>query len=127
MNIFFSQLLSIIKVASLVPSHAYLHQTALMPCCFVHCTPIINYHYCLLTLRLGGILIYSDSQAARLLGPPASFEASKLKVVTMREETNNYYGIIPRTYILSHCDFTANLTLTISKVINLDQVCILII
>lgn len=31
-------------------------------------------------------------------------------------------GIItPRTYILSHCDFTANLTLTISNVINLDQ------
>lgn len=35
---------------------------------------------------------------------------------------NKYAGIIPRTYILSHCDFTANLTLTISHVINLEQV-----
>ena len=61
-------------------------------------------------------------QAARLLGPPASFEASKLKVVFMGEGLNNYSAIIPRTYILSHCDFTANLTLTISNVINLDQV-----
>lgn len=35
---------------------------------------------------------------------------------------NEYSGIIPRTYILSHCDFTANLTLSISNVINLEQV-----
>jgi len=34
---------------------------------------------------------------------------------------NGYSGIIPRTYILSHCDFTADLTLTVSNVINLDQ------
>lgn len=61
------------------------------------------------------------SETVRLLGPPASFEASKLKVVLMGEELNKYSGIIPRTYILSHCDFTANLTLTISNVINLDQ------
>lgn len=53
--------------------------------------------------------------------PPARFEASKLKVVFTRE-VNKSAGIIPRTYILSHCDFTANLTLTISDVINLDQV-----
>ncbi|KAL6213128.1 hypothetical protein ACLB2K_012575 [Fragaria x ananassa] len=58
-------------------------------------------------------------QAARLLGP-ARFDASKLKVEFMGEEMNNYVGIIPRTYILSHCDFTANLTLTISNVINLE-------
>jgi hypothetical protein len=57
------------------------------------------------------------------LGPPAKFEASKLKVVLMGEEMNQYSAIIPRTYILSHCDFTADLTLTISNVINLDQVC----
>ncbi|PON81522.1 Staygreen protein [Trema orientale] len=62
------------------------------------------------------------SGAVRLLGPPARFEASKLKVVLMGEEMKNKYaGIIPRTYILSHCDFTANLTLTISHVINLEQ------
>ncbi|XVE60228.1 hypothetical protein DITRI_Ditri05aG0111400 [Diplodiscus trichospermus] len=61
------------------------------------------------------------SEAARLLGPPASFEASKLKVVFMGEGLKNYSATIPRTYILSHCDFTANLTLTISNVINLDQ------
>ncbi|KAE8100506.1 hypothetical protein FH972_018402 [Carpinus fangiana] len=61
------------------------------------------------------------SEAVRLLGPPARFEASKLKVVYMGEQLTKYSGIIPRTYILSHCDFTANLTLTISNVINLDQ------
>ncbi|KAJ6681583.1 PROTEIN STAY-GREEN 1 CHLOROPLASTIC-RELATED [Salix koriyanagi] len=61
------------------------------------------------------------SEAVRLLGPPAKFEASKLKVVLMGEEMNQYSAIIPRTYILSHCDFTADLTLTISNVINLDQ------
>ncbi|KAB2635087.1 protein STAY-GREEN LIKE [Pyrus ussuriensis x Pyrus communis] len=60
------------------------------------------------------------SEAASLLGP-ARFEASKLKVEFMGEEMNNYVGITPRTYILSHCDFTANLTLKISNVINLDQ------
>ncbi|XP_031279557.1 magnesium dechelatase SGRL, chloroplastic [Pistacia vera] len=61
------------------------------------------------------------SEAVRLLGPPASFEASKLKVVFMGESMNDYSRILPRTYILSHCDFTANLTLTISNVINLEQ------
>ncbi|KAG9153041.1 hypothetical protein Leryth_012302 [Lithospermum erythrorhizon] len=30
-------------------------------------------------------------------------------------------GVLPRTYTLSHCDFTANLTLTISTIINRDQ------
>lgn len=60
------------------------------------------------------------SEAARLLGP-ARFDASKLKVEFMGEEMNSYVGIIPRTYILSHCDFTANLTLTVSNVINLEQ------
>ncbi|KAL5704481.1 magnesium dechelatase [Ranunculus cassubicifolius] len=60
-------------------------------------------------------------QAANLLGPPARFEASKLKVVLMEDEMDKDTGIIPRTYALSHCDFTANLTLAISNVINLDQ------
>lgn len=63
-------------------------------------------------------------KAVRLLGAPARFEASKLKVVLTREVdvNNKYAGVIPRTYILSHCDFTANLTLTISHVINFEQV-----
>ncbi|XP_043719716.1 magnesium dechelatase SGRL, chloroplastic [Telopea speciosissima] len=60
-------------------------------------------------------------QAARLLGPPARFEASKLKVVFMAEAIENYTEIVPRTYILSHCDMTANLTLAISNSISLDQ------
>ncbi|CAL1412590.1 unnamed protein product [Linum trigynum] len=60
------------------------------------------------------------SEAVRLLGPPARFDASKLKVVLVGRD-NDYSRIIPRTYILSHCDFTANLTLTISSVINLNQ------
>ncbi|KAK9274053.1 hypothetical protein L1049_018867 [Liquidambar formosana] len=60
-------------------------------------------------------------EAARLLGPRARFEASKLKVVLMGEGMNGYSGITQRTYILSHCNLAANLTLTISNVINLDQ------
>ncbi|XP_050229062.1 magnesium dechelatase SGRL, chloroplastic [Mercurialis annua] len=61
------------------------------------------------------------SEAVKHLVPAARFEASKLEVVIMEDEINEYSRIIPRTYILSHCDFTANLTLTISNVINLDQ------
>ncbi|KAE8735097.1 Protein STAY-GREEN LIKE [Hibiscus syriacus] len=61
------------------------------------------------------------SEAVRLLVPPAIFEASNLNVVFMGKGLKNCSAIIPRTYILSHCDFTANLTLTISNVINLDQ------
>ncbi|XP_057490915.1 magnesium dechelatase SGRL, chloroplastic-like [Actinidia eriantha] len=60
-------------------------------------------------------------QAAQLLGPPARFEASKLKVVLSGKEKNKYDEIVPRTYTLSHCDLTANLTLTISNAISLDQ------
>ncbi|KAG7648714.1 Protein STAY-GREEN LIKE [Arabidopsis thaliana] len=64
------------------------------------------------------------SEAVRLLVPQANFDSSKLKVEFLGEllENKSNGGIItPRTYILSHCDFTANLTLTISNVINLDQ------
>ncbi|XP_016699954.1 magnesium dechelatase SGRL, chloroplastic-like [Gossypium hirsutum] len=46
----------------------------------------------------------------RLLGPPTSFQASKLKVVFMGKGLPNYSA-----------DFTANLTFTISNVINLHQ------
>ncbi|WMV26506.1 hypothetical protein MTR67_019891 [Solanum verrucosum] len=60
-------------------------------------------------------------QAVRLLGPPARFEASKLEVLLKGEEVDTYASIVPRTYTLSHCDFTANLTLTISNNIQYDQ------
>ncbi|XP_051124176.1 magnesium dechelatase SGRL, chloroplastic [Andrographis paniculata] len=60
-------------------------------------------------------------QAARLLGPPARFEASKLKVLFMGKQAGTPTKIVPRTYTLSHCDFTANLTLTISDIILRDQ------
>ncbi|KAL1533553.1 magnesium dechelatase [Salvia divinorum] len=61
-------------------------------------------------------------QAARLLGPPARFEASKLKVVFVGEQlTNQTRRVVPRTYTLSHCDFTADLTLTVSNIIPRDQ------
>ncbi|CAA0831681.1 Protein STAY-GREEN LIKE- chloroplastic [Striga hermonthica] len=59
-------------------------------------------------------------QAARLLGPPAKFDESKLKVLFLGE-IGTPTRIVPRTYTLSHCDFTANLTLTISNVIPRDQ------
>lgn len=59
--------------------------------------------------------------AVQLLGPPAKFEASKLKVVFTEAKTDTSSRIVPRTYILSHCDFTANLTLTISKILYQDQ------
>lgn len=61
-------------------------------------------------------------QAVRLLIPRARFEASKLKVDILTEDPGRYSGVIPRTYILSHCDFTANLTLSISNVISIEQV-----
>ncbi|XP_073135825.1 magnesium dechelatase SGRL, chloroplastic [Henckelia pumila] len=60
-------------------------------------------------------------QAARLLGPPARFEASKLEVLFMGEKVATPARIVPRTYTLSHCDFTANLTLTISTIIHRDK------
>ncbi|XP_047981216.1 magnesium dechelatase SGRL, chloroplastic-like isoform X1 [Salvia hispanica] len=60
-------------------------------------------------------------QAARLLGPPARFEASKLKVLFVGEEVSNQTRVVPRTYTLSHCDFTADLTLTVSNIIPRNQ------
>uniref|UniRef100_A0A803L742 Staygreen protein domain-containing protein n=1 Tax=Chenopodium quinoa TaxID=63459 RepID=A0A803L742_CHEQI len=61
------------------------------------------------------------SEAVRILGPQARFEASKLTVDFMGQEVDEYTKVVPRVYILSHCDFTANLTLTISNIINVDQ------
>ncbi|KAL8167589.1 hypothetical protein V2J09_009088 [Rumex salicifolius] len=60
-------------------------------------------------------------EATRLLGPPARFEASKLKVDFRGEEVDKFSRIVPRIYTLSHCDFTANLTLTISNILGIDQ------
>ena len=39
----------------------------------------------------------------------------------MGEEVGKSTRIVPRTYTLSHCDFTANLTLTISNIIHRNQ------
>lgn len=61
------------------------------------------------------------SEAVRLLGPQAKFEASKLTVDFMGQDVDEYSRVVPRIYILSHCDFTGNLTLTISNIINVDQ------
>ncbi|XP_010479036.1 PREDICTED: protein STAY-GREEN LIKE, chloroplastic [Camelina sativa] len=66
------------------------------------------------------------SEAVRLLVPQANFDSTKLKVEFLGELLEKKKGssggiITPRAYILSHCDYTADLTLTISKVINLDQ------
>lgn len=61
------------------------------------------------------------SEAVRLLGPPARFEPSKLRVDFKGYGNEKYTGIVPRIYTLSHCDFTANLTLKISNIINIDQ------
>lgn len=72
--------------------------------------------------NLGFFLEIYYEQAAKLIGPPATFDASKLEVIFKGEEKDQYTRIIPRTYNLSHCDFTADLTLTISNVIDHDQV-----
>ncbi|KAJ0969490.1 hypothetical protein J5N97_022367 [Dioscorea zingiberensis] len=61
-------------------------------------------------------------KAATLLSPPTRFEAAKLKVVFMGEEVEKQpLCTIPRAYTLTHCDFTANLTLAVSKDIKIDQ------
>ncbi|CAM0144850.1 unnamed protein product [Urochloa decumbens] len=53
--------------------------------------------------------------AAKLLGPPATFNAAKLKVEFAGEELQLLRGKpFPRAYTLTHCDFTANLTLAVT-------------
>ncbi|CAM0151917.1 unnamed protein product [Urochloa decumbens] len=53
--------------------------------------------------------------AAKLLGPPAAFNAAKLKVEFAGEELQLLRGKpFPRAYTLTHCDFTANLTLAVT-------------
>ncbi|KAK1310574.1 hypothetical protein QJS10_CPA08g01054 [Acorus calamus] len=62
-------------------------------------------------------------KAAKLLGPPTRFEASKLKVVYLGDdmEVKPAMCAIPRTYMLTHCDFTANLTLAVTGHLNTHQ------
>ncbi|KMT19670.1 hypothetical protein BVRB_1g010560 [Beta vulgaris subsp. vulgaris] len=82
-----------------------------------HFTPVLS------SLTKGGVPYKNAliSEAVRILGPQARFEASKLTVDFMGQEVDDYSRVVPRIYILSHCDFTANLTLTISNIINVDQ------
>lgn len=69
------------------------------------------------------ISFYFHNQAARLLGPPTKFEASKLKVVFTGEEMEKHTpSTIHRAYTLTHCDFTANLTLSVSNNIHARMV-----
>ncbi|CAL9750093.1 unnamed protein product [Musa acuminata subsp. burmannicoides] len=61
---------------------------------------------------------------ARVWGPPSKFEALKLKVVFMGEEMEKQIpSTIPRAYTLTHCDFTANLTLAVSNGIHSFKSC----
>ncbi|BAS91799.1 Os04g0692600, partial [Oryza sativa Japonica Group] len=64
-------------------------------------------------------LLYS-SLAAKLLGPPTSFDAGKLTVEFAHSHGNSSSGF-PRAYTLTHCDFTANLTLAVSDTIAADR------
>lgn len=61
------------------------------------------------------------SQVSRLFGP-AIFESSKLHVqfLGVGEEMHPGHGL-PRTYTLTHCDITAELTLAVSQTINRAQ------
>ncbi|XP_073147557.1 protein STAY-GREEN homolog, chloroplastic-like isoform X2 [Henckelia pumila] len=61
---------------------------------------------------------------ARLIFGPAIFEESKLKVLFLgadEEKSTTTPRKLPRTYTLTHCDITSNLTLAISHTINNSQ------
>ncbi|KAL5215351.1 hypothetical protein ABZP36_004503 [Zizania latifolia] len=64
-------------------------------------------------------LLYS-SLAAKLLGPPTSFDAGKLTVDFAHSHSQRGATAFPRAYTLTHCDFTANLTLAVSDNIAAD-------
>ncbi|KAL6651684.1 hypothetical protein ACP70R_010609 [Stipagrostis hirtigluma subsp. patula] len=63
------------------------------------------------------------SLAAKLLGPPTTFNAAKLKVEFAGEELmrRSKKQPFPRAYTLTHCDFTANLTLAVTGSITSEQ------
>ncbi|PAN40928.1 hypothetical protein PAHAL_7G350900 [Panicum hallii] len=65
--------------------------------------------------------VYS-SLAAKLLGPPTTFNAAKLKVEFAGEELlRGKKQPFPRAYTLTHCDFTANLTLAVTGPMTSEQ------
>lgn len=65
--------------------------------------------------------VYS-SLAAKLLGPPTSFNAAKLKVEFAGDELRSKkHPPFPRAYTLTHCDFTANLTLAVTGPMTSEQ------
>ncbi|TVU16729.1 hypothetical protein EJB05_40306, partial [Eragrostis curvula] len=66
--------------------------------------------------------VYS-SLAAKILGPPTTFNAAKLKVEFAGEDmmTRSKKQPFPRAYTLTHCDFTANLTLAVTGSITSEQ------
>ncbi|KAL2543957.1 Protein STAY-GREEN 1 [Forsythia ovata] len=62
----------------------------------------------------------NQSIVAILFGP-STFEASKLKVLFLGVDEKKHRRKLPRTYTLTHCDMTFNLTLAISHTINNSQ------
>ncbi|XP_047058825.1 protein STAY-GREEN LIKE, chloroplastic-like isoform X1 [Lolium rigidum] len=64
--------------------------------------------------------LLSSSLAAKVLGAPTTFDAEKLTVQFARQD-HHLRPAFPRAYTLSHCDFTANLTLAVSEIITIDQ------
>ncbi|KAE8778088.1 Pentatricopeptide repeat-containing protein [Hordeum vulgare] len=60
--------------------------------------------------------LLSSSLAAKVLGAPTTFDAAKLTVQHAGAGES-----FPRAYTLSHCDFTANLTLAVSETITSEQ------
>ncbi|WVZ81500.1 hypothetical protein U9M48_028871 [Paspalum notatum var. saurae] len=62
------------------------------------------------TTRTTAADVYS-SLAAKVLGPPTSFNAAKLKVEFAFAGEYSF----PRAYTLTHCDLTANLTLAVTS------------
>nr|CAE05787.3 OSJNBb0020J19.16 [Oryza sativa Japonica Group] len=64
--------------------------------------------------------LFLSGKAAKLLGPPTSFDAGKLTVEFAHSHGNSSSGF-PRAYTLTHCDFTANLTLAVSDTIAADR------
>ena len=61
-------------------------------------------------------------QAAKLLGPPTTFNAAKLKVEFAGEELlRGKKQAFPRAYTLTHCDLTANLTLAVTGPMTSEQ------
>ncbi|KAJ1273632.1 hypothetical protein BS78_06G297100 [Paspalum vaginatum] len=65
------------------------------------------------TTRAAADDVYS-SLAAKVLGPPTSFNAAKLKVEFAFAGEELRRTSFPRAYTLTHCDFTANLTLAVT-------------